>query len=944
VGALVSACERALWRAARSRGLGTRQQVRARARSFVRRHRRDSAYLHWVVRSVTSSSALAVALLGLAADPAGAATAPFAARTGSANPLNAKDVGQYSAPALADLDGDGDLDVISGELSGLVYYFENTGTATIASFVQKTGVANPFSGQNFGHWSIPALADLDADGDLDTLFGDANGQFSYFENTGSRTIPAFLARTGSANPLDAEQVAGNAVPAFGDLDGDGDLDLLAGAGDGLFHYLENTGSATAPAFAERTGSANPLDGQGVGLGATPSLVDVDRDGDLDVLSSESVGGTFVYYENTGTRTSPAFVARTGVANPMGGLPVPANPTTLATGDLDGDGDPDLISGAQNGTFAYFQNRAGTTLVGRTGALNPLDGQSVSGHSAPAFGDLDGDSDLDLISGNSDGTFAYYENTGSRKNPAFAIRTGGANPLDGQNVASSVSRPSLADLDGDGDLDMIAGGSNGVFHYFENTGNASSPAFIQRTGADDPLDGVSVASFTAPSFGDLDGDGDLDVVVVAANSNLSYYENTGSASTPAFVARSGAANPFNGTTLISAMPSLADMDGDGDLDLGVGFGGIVRYLENTGTRTSPAFVSRTGLANPLRDVVVGYSAAPALADLDGDGDVDAVVGNDAGAFSYYESFVPQPPPAIAITGFGDPLRGQDVGALSAPALADLDHDGDADVVAGESLGGFFYYENTGTAALAHFVARTGVANPLDGRNVGSEAKPAFADIDGDGDPDLLVGRETGDFVYFENTGDAEHPLFAAPVPNPFGLGNVGSHSAPAFGDLDGDGDLDLAVGDYYGGFTYFENIGDGTNPFFDRVGASDPLRSIDVAYYSTPTLADADGDGDLDLVSGAEHGRLFVFRNTGTAIAPAFGPVGNPIDLAGIDVGDRSAPAAGDLNGDGRPDLVTGATAGGFAVHYLPEPRRGFLLGAGIALLSLLDRARRRSSR
>jgi len=244
--------------------------------------------------------------------------------------------------------------------------------------------------------------------------------------------------------------------------------------------------------------------------------------------------------------------------------------------------------------------------------------------------------------------------------------------------------------------------------------------------------------------------------------------------------------------------------------------------------------------------------------------------------------------------------------------------------------------------------TGSANPLAGRDVGYNPRPAFGDLDGDGDFDLLAGDHQGSFRYFENTGDAGAPSFSAAVSNPFGLDEVnGGPATPALGDLDRDGDLDLVAGGYYGTFVYFENTGSAINPAFALATGDPPLGEEEVAYYSRPAIGDFDRDGDLDVVSGDQIGHLSYFENQGSATVPLFRQLGgaaNPLD--GVDVGDYSAPAAVDLDGDGDADLVTGRNAGTFAVHYFPEPAWSLLLGAGIALLALLEqlRARIRSAR
>ena len=939
--ALATTCASALVASARAGGVGSRQSLRAAARRFVRRHGRDASYLRWVVRGVATSSVLAVALLGLSAAPAAAEIAPI----GGSPFSTGDDIGHDSTVALGDLDGDGDLDVVAGELYGGFVYFKGFSALFPGLSLAAT---NPLAGQDVGNFSTPSLGDLDADGDLDLVSGEQSGSFVYYENTGTARIPAFVQRTGAANPLAGKSAGSYSSPALGDLDRDGDLDLVAG-GNNVFFYFENTGDAKSPAFVARTGSANPLLGVVV-PGGIPALGDLDRDGDLDFVSGENFG-TFLTFENTGSATSPAFVALTGNANPLAGQDV-GSTSAPALGDVDGDGALDVLSGEFDGTLTGVRSDAGR-FSQRTGAANPLDGVFQFGGGAPALGDLDADGDRDLVSGLNNGTTLYYENTGSATSPAFIARTGAANPLDGLIVGRS---PSLADVDADGDLDLFSGGAfSGTFFYFENTGSAANPAFVARTGAANPLDGLNVGANASPTLGDLDDDADLDLITGDQFGGFTYLENTGSAASPAFVLRVGASNPLHGENVGSApSPALEDVDRDGDLDaLSGASGGAIFYYENTGNAANPAFVLRAGPASPIPPTLTPpqSSSMPALGDLDGNGLPDLVVflfltNLGFGQFNYFENFVlPSHFPGLQLAGAANPLHGQSAGSRAAPALADLDRDGDRDLLAGEDLGTFRYFENTGTAVDPAFAARSGAANPMNGRDIGDSARPAFADLDGDGDVDLLSGRLAGDFDYFANTGTTTIPLFAASLANPFGLTGVGSESAPMLGDIDADGDSDVVVGRASGDFAFFENTGDATSPaFLERTGFFNPLYGLDVGTASTPTLADFDGDGDLDLAAGRLDGTLAYFENIGDVTLPLFEPldgIGNP--LGDADLGDRSAPAAADLNGDGTSDLVTGTLGGTFAVRYLPEPAQGLLLGAGLALLGLLDtiRCRRR---
>lgn len=121
--------------------------------------------------------------------------------------------------------------------------------------------------------------------------------------------------------------------------------------------------------------------------------------------------------------------------------------------------------------------------------------------------------------------------------------------------------------------------------------------------------------------------------------------------------------------------------------------------------------------------------------------------------------------------------------------------------------------------------------------------------------------------------------------------------------------------------------------------------MDVGSDSAPALADLDADGDLDLASGEFSGVLFSFENTGTAESPVFvARTGTANPLGELDVSFSSTPTFADLEADGDLDLVLGQDGGGFSVRYLPEPALPLGLAASLPLLHLLDRLRRRRER
>ena len=311
----------------------------------------------------------------------------------------------------------------------------------------------------------------------------------------------------------------------------------------------------------------------------------------------------------------------------------------------------------------------------------------------------------------DTIYGYQSNVDGYLGEYFRLWTGEENPFFSVEVPSNLDyqalKPALADLDGDGDLDLVGGNNTGLLYYFENTGNSANPDFTERTGTQNPMDGISVLSSSKPTFTDLDGDGDHDLIVGNDYGDIAYFENTGTVAVPHFTQRTDAANPFDGISMGShSTLALADLDGDGDVDLAVGVNeGDIPYYENVGTSTSPDFVLRSDVSNPLNNISPGLQSTPAFADVDGDSDFDLVVGNKDG--------------------------------------------------------GIFYFENTGTTTEPGFTPRIGFNNPFHATVAGYWIGIDFADINGDGHPDLIVGNDDGIIHYFESVGTPEKPEFSPP---------------------------------------------------------------------------------------------------------------------------------------------------------------------------------------
>ena len=787
----------------------------------------------------------------------------------------------------ADLDGDGDIDVLAASFRDTtVGWYENQGNGGFsARHVIETDAQ--------GAWSTHA-ADLDGDGDLDVLSASyMDDTVAWYENQGGG---AFSARHALATDAD-----GAASVHAADLDGDGDLDVLsASAFDDTVGWYENQGGGT---FSTRVAIAADADGA-----ISVHAADLDGDGDLDVLSASQIDNTVGWYENQG---GGAFAARLALATDA------LSAQSAYAADLDGDGDLDVLSASYtDDTVAWYENQGGGAFSMRRAIAADADG-AVSVHAA----DLDGDGDLDVLSASAlDDRIAWYENQG-----------GGAFSFGGEFDARADAAWDVhaADLDGDGDLDVLAA-AGATFSWYENvdaptaaprgvevttrpgyitvsweplgltesggapetlryvvtatpapdgagvsctvaapasectievqpgesysvslfaendagTGpewEANAPAEVPWGFSDARDIGASVRGASAVYAADLDGDGDADVLFASyLDDTVGWFDNLGG---DTFSGKLTIATGVDGAEAVDA----ADLDNDGDLDVlsASSNDDTIAWHENMG---GGAFRSHTIATDAIlaRDVHA--------ADLNGDGYIDVLSASEhdnriAGYVNLHDGTF-----SAALDIAADAYGAQAVHA------ADVDGDGDLDVLSASALDDTVaWYENLGSLA---FSERRVIDPDADGA-----IDVYAADLTGDGTVDVLSASSWDDRIawYSNYMGDGT-----------FDGSTIDFDAAGAWdvyaADLDGDGDSDvLSASRGDDRIAWYENtLADDDSPYF----SGQPYIATDAEGAESVYAADLDGDGDLDVLSASFHGNTIAwYENAGSPTAPTAAPDG-----------------------------------------------------------------------
>lgn len=671
--------------------------------------------------------------------------------------------------------------------------------------------------------------DMDGDGDADIVAtGTYGNNIVWFENLGAGNFSLLQLISNDALNASAIQLA--------DLDGDGDLDLVVARSSGPtidpdVITIENFGSGN---FSTPTALATSL----VSVRSI-LVVDFDEDGDNDILAAEYTStGDIVWFENDATGSFSASQLFSDIAYTY---------CSLAVGDIDADGDMDILAGA-DGTankLIKFTNLGGGNYASSVNAATLLDGIKST-----RLYDLDNDGDLDILSSlSSTNQICWNPNNGSGVFSSKIV------------LSSAVSGASFAvasDFDLDGDLDVTASSLNGdKIVRFENLGSGTfGPEII-----------VSTLTQTATSVAstDLNGDGLPEILSTSSyDDRLAWFENLGS---NIF----GSVQNICDTTGHANRPEsveLADMDNDGFSDalFCAEYDALVGWFENTGNNTfsETRHIVYYDLLQPAR-----YACA---ADLDNDSDQDVIC-------ALYED-----DQVIWLENLGGGVFGlpQQITTLTNGVLfiypADIDYDGDTDLFSVSAFDDeIAWYQNDG---LGNFGAQIIIPSSC---NLPWHLD--YGDLDQDGLNDLLAVSSDNKTFWFKNLGAGtfgSQQLISSTSANPY---------KTDIADLNNDGMNDVIVASNSDGdLSWYQNLGAG-------IFSTENVIDDQVSGQLFCLASDLDLDGDMDVLGARENTDLFYWvENMGS------GSFATPTIISSTHAGPTWL-AVQDTDGDGDQDFI-----------------------------------------
>ena len=670
-----------------------------------------------------------------------------------------------------------------------------------------------------------AVGDVDGDGENDLVLGaDLGADLSWMQGLGA----------GRFGPLQVLEPGTTGITELklADLDGDGDPDLVASTDQGDLFWKANTGAGT---FGGRT----VLAAGGVGQYLFFDLADLDGDADPDIAVAEPFSGAPGWFENQGG----------GTFGPLTAL----SPTTYGAGlvhagDVDGDGDADLLIGGATLVRWYENNGTGSFIATHDVYAG------TSNHAVLTLADMDGDGDRDILgatgsSGANDFELRLYVNNGAG---AFAA---------GVVVQSYVHVPNAleaVDIDGDGDRDILARATapnNGLYgiHRYLNTGGGvfAAPDVI------DPLHNAHLRS------ADIDQDGDRDLVVLYdAGHRVEVRDNAGDG---LFAGHVTHYMEYSGSTRIVAV----DMDQDGDTDVATaqaGQGALVWYA-NDGSLTFDV--------PHIVHVQRAYSGMWMEArDMDADGVIDLIASNGSTGSLYWMQ-------GLGGGEFGP--RQNLYGLVQGQArfvLHDLDGDGDDDIISPcPQQGRIVWIRNEGNGVLAL------PTYPNIGASMQNPVAVGVKDVDGDGDPDVISASSTNGNIQWHRNDGYLGP--GTPVATTITASGADAGTLCLM-DVDGDGEEDVM----------YERAADHAVVWRRWTGpstfAAEAVLTTVVGDVTRLDAHDVDQDGDADLVVKLWAGNAQHWcRNDGAGVFAALAVL----------IADAPTIAFADMDGDGSEDAL-----------------------------------------
>lgn len=591
--------------------------------------------------------------------------------------------------------------------------------------------------------------------------------------------------------------------------------------------------------------------------STMRLNDDDRE-DLVVFDRTSSKISTFIWTTTGWQYDPSYETA-----------FPATLNWMLLVDFDGDGKKDLFSHSLSGVRVLRNTSSGGKVSWQT-AADPLMTEGLAGRQPlyvsptdiPVITDMDDDGDIDIISFDPGGDYTVLQQNISRDQGSSAgltfkrigfcwgnfikehcsdftfgqnCQTGGGrvgNPLQGQGAARPAhtgNTITMFDVNGDGKKDLLFGhvscpNISVIRNGGPNTAAANFTAFDASFPAKDP---VNFAVFPASFLEDVDGDGKKDLLVspnTYANegtlmnfqSSNWFYRNVGTNQSPDFQL---VKKNFLQSDMIdlgeNAAPALADLDGDGDMDMLVGNSGIrgdqgfrasISYFENKGTTRDPDFYLITTDYLNLAKTLLVTDLVPRFADIDGNGSLDLIL--TANSFKGLELRI-----LFNQAGKGSAVKydlanakllatPSQMGSGDVPTFVDVDRDGKTDMLVGRFTGNIAYYRNTGTGTDPVFQLQ---AEEFGGTKLNLMTRtPSMAviDLNGDQRPELITGTKNGQLRLYQFPEQPTQSLVL--VDSLPALGMPGGALMVAAADLDGDQLPDLVVGTQGGGLRYLKN--------------------------------------------------------------------------------------------------------------------------------------------